>query len=741
MAFAGALAPTSPAKAGTDRDPMSPEEGPCGILCKAQPAGPTAAAAVVVPSGFEDSIVLSGLTQPTVVRFASDGRIFVAEKSGVIKEFAGLSDGTATIFADLSTNTYNFWDRGLLGLALDPQFPTAPYVYVLYSYDAPIGGAAPFWGTPGVPSDPCPTPPGANTDGCVVSARLSRLTASGDVMVPGSERVLIEDWCQQFPSHSIGSLIFGADGALYVSGGEGASFTNVDLGQYGNTYPGDVVNPCGDPLREGGALRSQDLRTSGDPVGLGGTILRVDPTTGAALPTNPLASSTDPNARRVIAYGLRNPLRFAFRPGTNDLWLGDVGWSNWEEIDRIASPTAGALNFGWPCYEGTGIQASYQATNTPICTGLYAQGNAVAPPVYTYAHSAKVVAGESCPTGSSSISGLSFKSPGGSYPVGYDGALFFADYSRKCIWVMFAGANGLPNPATIQTFVANAAGPVDLEMGPGNDLFYAGFDDGTIRRVVYSSVSGSNLALNRPAAASSIEATGLEASKAVDGAFTTRWSSQFSDPQWISVDLGATYGIGEVILRWEDAYGKAYRIQVSNDASTWTDIFTTSSGDGAVDDLSGLSGSGRYVRMYGTTRGTPWGYSLWEFEVYSTSGPTVTAISPTAGPPGGGTVVTITGTGFSTTSGATTVRFGAASASGVSCSSPTSCVATSPSGSGTVDVTVSVGGLTSATSVADKFTYATNSPPAPNITRPLATLTWKVGDAITFSGEATDPED
>src|ERR671932_1929191 len=92
-----------------------------------------------LPSGFRESVVFSGLNEPTNVEFAKGGRVFVAEKSGLIKVFDNLSDKTPTTFADLRTNVYNFWDRGLLGLALDPNFPTNPYVYVLYTYDAPIG--------------------------------------------------------------------------------------------------------------------------------------------------------------------------------------------------------------------------------------------------------------------------------------------------------------------------------------------------------------------------------------------------------------------------------------------------------------------------------------------------------------------------------------------------------------------------------------------------------------------------
>src|SRR3954462_6145635 len=106
-------------------------------------------AAAAVPTGFQETVVFRGLTEPTAVRFSPDGRIFVAEKSGLIKVFDSLADTTPSVFADLRTNVHNFWDRGLLGLALDPSFPTKPYVYVLYTYDAPIGGVAPTWGSPG----------------------------------------------------------------------------------------------------------------------------------------------------------------------------------------------------------------------------------------------------------------------------------------------------------------------------------------------------------------------------------------------------------------------------------------------------------------------------------------------------------------------------------------------------------------------------------------------------------------
>ena len=113
---------------------------------------------------FHEKVVLSGLTNPTVVRFLPDGRVLVAEKSGLIKMFANLTN-TTTVVADLRTPTHNFWDRGLLGLAVPPGFdPASPEewrrsIYVLYTHDALTGGVAPKWGVVNGTSDPCPAPP------------------------------------------------------------------------------------------------------------------------------------------------------------------------------------------------------------------------------------------------------------------------------------------------------------------------------------------------------------------------------------------------------------------------------------------------------------------------------------------------------------------------------------------------------------------------------------------------------
>ncbi|HET8658417.1 MAG TPA: beta-1,3-glucanase family protein [Micromonosporaceae bacterium] len=135
-----------------------------------------------------------------------------------------------------------------------------------------------------------------------------------------------------------------------------------------------------------------------------------------------------------------------------------------------------------------------------------------------------------------------------------------------------------------------------------------------------ANAAGPLLSQGKPVLASSQESAGTPASAAVDGNLGTRWSSAFSDPQWIRVDLGATAAIDQVTLVWEAAYARSFQIQVSADASAWTTIFSTTTGTGGTQTLN-VTGTGRYIRMYGTVRATPYGYSLWELAVRTTGSP------------------------------------------------------------------------------------------------------------------------
>jgi glucose/arabinose dehydrogenase len=466
-------------------------------LCAAAPA---AVADPALPPGFQDSIAFPNLEKPTAVRFAPNGMVFVAEKAGKIEVFENLDDETPELFKDLRTETYDHGDRGLLGLAIDPNFPAQPYVYALFTYDHVPGSGKPVpeWGTPNTTGDSCPLVPGNESDDCVVSGRLIRYTANVTTdgeghrhAVASGEKVLIaEDWCQQFSSHSIGDLRFGPEGALYAGGGDGASFTSADYGQLGNP-----PNPCGDPEKEGGSLRSQDLRTletGSDPTGLSGTIIRIDPSTGKGWPDNPLSAKASENEKRIVALGFRNPFRFALDPKTGEMYVGNVGSSEFEELDRF-NPTAGLYNSGWPCYEGVNQQFQFKTFHLPICEGLYAEPQVVSSPLFYYSHKQFIAPGDECPyTSGSAIAGPAFYE-GSEFPAKYKGALFFADSVRGCFYVMPPGGDGRPDPDKVEPFMTGGSlyPGVDIEEGPDGSLYYVslfgeGFSNGAVHRITYA---------------------------------------------------------------------------------------------------------------------------------------------------------------------------------------------------------------------------------------------------------------
>jgi PKD repeat protein len=269
-----------------------------------------------------------------------------------------------------------------------------------------------------------------------------------------------------------------------------------------------------------------------------------------------------------------------------------VGWNTTEEINRLPDPTDGtADNFGWPCYEGLIRQGGYDSANLTMCESLYGSGSTTSP-FFTYEHSAKVNPEETCSTGTSATSGMTFTPPGSTLPAEFDGALFFADYARKCIWVMERNGGTLPSPSRVRVFRAGASMPVDIQFGPGNDLFYADIWGGTIKRIHY--------------------AEGNQAPKAVAGASATNGST----PLAVTFD-----GSGSSDPDSGDSLSYAWDLD----------------GDGAFDDAS--TAQAVYAYTFAGTYNVglrvtdPHGATATDF-VGITAGdtpPTATIISPTAG--------------------------------------------------------------------------------------------------------------
>ncbi len=310
--------------------------------------------ALALPPSFLDESIADNWNQAVGVTFASDGRMFVWEKGGRVWN---VENGVkaASPLIDISDEVGDWRDYGFLGFAVDPDFYNNGYIYLLYVVDY---YHLLFGGQPGYD-------PGADWYFQDTIARLTRYTCNaGDgyrSVDYGSRTVLIGDsistgfpMCHQ--SHGIGSLVFGEDGTLLMTCGDGASYETVDTGGptsgSSNTCLADgIIRPAEDV----GAFRSQLLNA------MNGKVLRIDPATGEGLPSNPFYDPLNPSSpqSRVWALGLRNPFRATLRPGSGvsdpsigdpgSLYIGDVGWNSWEELNIVREP---GVNFGWPIYEG-----------------------------------------------------------------------------------------------------------------------------------------------------------------------------------------------------------------------------------------------------------------------------------------------------------------------------------------------------------------------------------------------------
>jgi glucose/arabinose dehydrogenase len=432
-------------------------------------SGAEACARVDLPPGFTRFIAAEGLDRPTSIAFASDGRMFVAEQRGVIRVFI---DGTPQPqpFLDLSDEVGSSGFRGLLGIALDPQFEANWRVYLAYTVDQVFG--------PPEESDQTPT-----------FNRVARYTgtaaSNGNVADPSTRTILIgatpSEGIPACWAHTIDCVRFGRDGSLLVSCGDGGHYEFADAG--GND-PACFQPPYFGSDQDLGAFRSQYLGS------MNGKILRIDPATGLGLSDNPYWDGDAASPRsRIWAYGFRNPFRFCVQPGPasltpGTLFIGDVGWHDWEEIN-VAS--GAGLNFGWPCYEGFEPTPRYPDLK-PASSGCETIGTPVNPgsltqPLVAWNHSDPTMSVPPGPIGANAIGGAFYD--GLSFPLAYRGGLLFGDYAFGWIRVLKVDAsNQLIN---FFEFASDLGPLVDIAMHPvSGDVYYAAVFNNRVYRIAYS---------------------------------------------------------------------------------------------------------------------------------------------------------------------------------------------------------------------------------------------------------------
>ncbi|MBW3563307.1 MAG: PQQ-dependent sugar dehydrogenase [Acidobacteria bacterium] len=429
-------------------------------------SAPIASGEAILSDGFAlEDVITSSLDLPTSIAFAQGGGdlLYIAEKGGKVRV---IRDGQlrARPFVDLSSEVNQFGDRGLAGVAVHPEFPVEPFVYLSFSWDPPD--------LPGAEGEA----DGPDGKGRRVS-RLVRVTANAstdyETMVEGSLEVIfgaagtlevigdagpddLQPLCErngrpiddcapsESHSHGINSISFGPDGALWFSHGDGSNALTFDKR----------------------ALRAQNLDS------LSGKILRVDPMTGDGLPDNPFFDGNPThNISKVWNYGVRNPFRLAFHPKTGELFAGDVGWNSWEEIDA-----GRGKNFGWPCFEGPLPQPAFQnhTETAEACAELY-ESDVATPPIHHYRRS---------PSGGALILGDFYT--GDSWPKEFRDALFFADFNDQWIRLLVANDDGT---WSARPFAFNLGAVVQILSGPDKNFYVVTIYPGAIQRLVYN---GSN---------------------------------------------------------------------------------------------------------------------------------------------------------------------------------------------------------------------------------------------------------
>lgn len=413
-------------------------------------------ARAALPTAFTLDTIATGFDRPTAVAFAPDGRVFVAQKDGivwVVKNGVRLT----TPFLSLRGEVNRQGDRGLLGMTLDPNFAQNGRMYLLYVIEP-------------IPGDP------QEADTSASYGRLTRYTASGDVADTASRKILLGNSPADgmpicYTSHAIGTVKFAFDGTLFVGAGEGAHWDRVDTGQDTIADDAQCAQMFGAAL-DRGALRAQLLDS------LSGKILRIDADTGLGLASNPFFDGNTASVRsRIWAMGLRNPFRFNLRAGSpspGTIYLGDVGWETYEEVNVAR----GGENFGWPCYEGPNPQPVYQAD--PVA-GPFCQQNvplaSVTFPLYPSPHNNLDRA----------LGGV-VQYNGNRYPSKYKGAFFLTDYAQDWMKVLFVDANN--QLLSVEDFGTGFGNAVDLETDPvTGDIYVVSIVANELRRLRFTTAN------------------------------------------------------------------------------------------------------------------------------------------------------------------------------------------------------------------------------------------------------------
>ncbi|MDO3386239.1 discoidin domain-containing protein [Gilvimarinus sp. SDUM040013] len=541
-------------------------------------AAPSAAQSAPAEADFQREVVAEGLDLPMEFEISEDGRVFIASKCGALYAW-NIDNGTPQQTATVP-NVRCVFEDGLLSVALDPNFTQNNYIYFQY------------------------TSPGSIT-------RVSRFVVTPDNSLDESSESIVLEWVtgDEAHGHMGGSLQFDTDGNLIITTGD-----NKAAGGYHQ------------PSAEGTSGNTNDLR---------GKVLRITSTANGSytIPAGNLFAGDALHRPEIYGMGFRNPFRLNVDPATGCLYVGDIGPDasadsaegpgGLDEINEICS----AGNYGWPyiigynqpyagfdpnnlvndAFDNTG------ATNLPNAVGAIwtiRHQATMAGPVYRYDESIE----------------NAFK-----LPEYYDGRLIFWDFNSSRFSTI--DLDSPSTPKTSEEFPLNTQGfqgAIDVELDPRTHQLYVlqwgsgccdkePYGGGALYRFdfVGGHSQGNNVALGGLASAST-EAGGNLAAYAIDGDPLTRWESEASDPQSLTVDLQQEVPIGSISILWEGAYSSRYAIEASADGVIWIPLAEELAGSGGTRlHIIDSADSYRYVRLTGTERGTGYGHSIFEFEVYA----------------------------------------------------------------------------------------------------------------------------